>query len=454
MNQRPAKIEILTSLREIAPGEWDRLAQASRTCEKAGFSSPLSTDADSLSQSHLGAELESISQLRNGQIGAQAPPESTPETPESLREHAESPYEEDKDNPFISHAFLNALEESHSVGEGTGWTPFFMLAKAQTGEILGALPAYAKSHSRGEYVFDHTFAEAYHRYGMRYYPKLQISVPFTPARAGKLLIAPEADETATRAALLDGVETLRARLNASSIHATFLTTADQASFAQAGYLAREDRQFHFLNRGYVDFEAFLAALSSRKRKVIKRERREALESGIEIERLTGDAITPAHWDAFFAFYIDTGNRKWGTPYLTRAFFTLVGARMADRILLVMAKREGRYIAGALNFIGGNTLYGRHWGAIEHHPFLHFELCYHQAIEFALSRGLRRVEAGAQGEHKLARGYEPVATCSAHTFSDSRFQEAIADYLLRERAAVRAMGEEMAEFMPFKRTSLP
>ena len=316
--------------------------------------------------------------------------------------------------------------------------------------MIGAVPAYAKSHSRGEYVFDHAFADAFALAGGRYYPKLQVSVPFTPATARKLLISPEAEQAETRAALTAGLTSLRERIKASSVHATFLTEQDRHTLDRSGFLLRTDQQFHFINRGYASFEAFLTALASRKRKVLKRERREALANGITVEWVTGKDLTEAHWDAFFAFYIDTGNRKWGSPYLTRAFFSRINETMADKTLLVMAKRDGRYIAGALNFIGQNALYGRNWGAIEHHPFLHFELCYYQAIDFALSRGLSRVEAGAQGEHKLARGYQPVKTWSAHHFADSGFQRAVANYLDHERQEVDHMQAELETLTPFRR----
>jgi uncharacterized protein len=356
---------------------------------------------------------------------------------------------EDAANPFLTHAFFAALEESGSVGGKTGWTPLFVVAEDEGGTLHGAVPAYAKVHSRGEYVFDHAFADAYSRAGGRYYPKLQISIPFTPATGRRMLMAADAPP-GTQAALLGGLESVRNRLAASSIHATFLTERDAARFEAAGFALRHDQQFHFLDENYGNFEGFLTALASRKRKAIKRERRDALANGITIEWVTGAALTEAHWDAFYAFYIDTGNRKWGTPYLTRRFFSLIGERLADRTLLIMAKREGRYIAGALNFIGQDTLYGRNWGAIEHHPFLHFEVCYYQAIDFALAHGLRRVEAGAQGEHKLARGYQPVTTISAHRFADPGFHAAIVDYLARERQAVAQMQDELEEMMPFKR----
>jgi predicted N-acyltransferase len=360
----------------------------------------------------------------------------------------------DQNNPFISHAFLDALERSGSVGGRTGWTPLHLLVRDEDNRPLGAMPLYAKAHSRGEYVFDHAFAEAYHRAGGQYYPKLQISVPFTPATTRKFLIGPDAPEGAITAALASGLETLRGRVDASSIHATFLTGTDRSRFAEAGYLLRSDQQFHFFNTGYTTFDDFLGDLASRKRKILKRERREALAEGITVERLTGKDLTEAHWDAFFRFYIDTGNRKWGTPYLTRAFFSQIQETIADKVLLIMAKRAGRYIAGALNFIGENTLYGRNWGAIEHHPFLHFEVCYYQAIDFALERGLQRVEAGAQGEHKLARGYRPVKTWSAHRFADAGLSRAVADYLARERHHVDAMQDELETLTPFRRGEAP
>lgn len=445
------KIDILTDLSALAAAEWDALAHPVPAPKNACSSKTVSCEADSKSQGDLADKAESISQLRTGEKTVTDAPVPRPPQAESTHQATESPCEEDPDNPFISHGFLRALETSGSVGRKAGWTPLFLLARDENGRTLGALPIYGKSHSRGEYVFDHAFADAYHRHGERYYPKLQISVPFTPAQAPKLLIAPGADPASTRAALVQGVEALREKIDASSVHATFLTSADQLSFAQAGYHLREDRQFHFFNRGYRDYADFLDALASRKRKALKKERREALEAGISVEWVTGNALTETHWDAFFEFYQDTGSRKWGSPYLTRRFFSDVSAAMSDRILLVMARRGGRYIAGALNFIGANTLYGRNWGCIEHHPFLHFELCYHQAIDFALAHGLSRVEAGAQGEHKLARGYEPAATWSAHRFADPRFDEAIAAYLAEERREIQTMGAALESFTPFRQT---
>ncbi len=426
-------VEILPGLAAIPAAEWDALSQG-----PAG-EKPLADNT-------LRATPESVSESGNRPAEA---PESSSEEDESPSEVAESPSEEDEANPFLTHAFLLALETSGSVGGRTGWTPLHLLARDDEGRAIGAVPAYAKSHSRGEYVFDHAFAEAYHRSGERYYPKLQVSVPFTPATGRRLLVRAGPEAEIIRAGLVTGLEGLRQRIDASSVHATFLTPRDRDTFLGQGYLERNDQQFHFDAAGCRDFEDFLSSLASRKRKVLKRERRDALANGIEVEWLTGSDLTEAHWDAFFEFYMETGSRKWGTPYLTRAFFSEIGQAMPEKILLIMAKRAGRYIAGALNFIGGNTLYGRNWGAIEHHPFLHFELCYYQAIDFALSRKLARVEAGAQGEHKLARGYRPVKTISVHRFADPRFQRAVADYLIRERAHVDAMQEELEALTPFR-----
>jgi len=301
----------------------------------------------------------------------------------------------------------------------------------------------------GEYVFDHGWADAYERAGGRYYPKLQASVPFTPVTGSRLLLKPGPEVEHRRTTLATGAATLARQLGVSSLHVTFAPEDEWAFLGGCGYLQRTDQQFHFVNENYRDFDDFLAALASRKRKAIRRERREALEGGIEVEHLTGAGLTEAAWDAFFSFYMDTGSRKWGRPYLNRRFFALIGERMADRILLVLAKRGRRYVAGALNFIGSDTLYGRYWGAVEELPFLHFELCYYQAIDWAISHGLPRVEAGAQGEHKLARGYRPTTTYSAHWIGDPSFRRAVADYLERERRQVAHDGEALAEFLPFR-----
>lgn len=355
-------------------------------------------------------------------------------------------------NPFVSHAFLSALERSGSAAPRAGWGPQHLLIEGESNDILGAAPCYLKSHSQGEYVFDHGWADAYERAGGRYYPKLQVSVPFTPASGPRLLVPPGPQAATRKAALAQGLIALCRTRQTSSVHATFLSEEDSGILAGAGFLQRTDRQFHWENAGYATFEDFLGALASRKRKLIRRERRDALAGGISIHRLTGADLTEEIWDAFFRFYMDTGSRKWGRPYLTRAFYSMVGETMANRILLVMAKRAGRWIAGAINFIGSDTLYGRHWGAIEEHPFLHFEVCYYQAIEHAIETGLSCVEAGAQGEHKLARGYVPVTTRSAHYLADPGLRRAVADYLSRERQYVAAEQAELAAFAPFRKTA--
>ncbi|ALV29215.1 GNAT family N-acetyltransferase [Pannonibacter phragmitetus] len=353
-------------------------------------------------------------------------------------------------NPFICHAFLQALEESGCASARTGWAPRHLLLEAADGTLLGAVPAWLKSHSQGEYVFDHGWAEAFHRAGGEYYPKLQVSVPFTPATGRRFLTHPDLDRETGIAALSQGLVEVCRQSGASSVHATFLTEPEWNQLGDAGYLLRTDQQFHWENRGYASFDGFLEELASRKRKAIRKERKEALSAGIEVEWVTGRDLTEAHWDAFFAFYMDTGARKWGRPYLNRRFFSLVSERMAERILLVMAKREGRYIAGALNFIGSDTLFGRNWGCTEHHPFLHFELCYYQAIDFAIAHGLKVVEAGAQGEHKLARGYLPRLTRSAHWIAHPGLRAAVADYLERERRAVEMDAALLSEHAPFRK----
>ncbi|MBO6716622.1 MAG: N-acetyltransferase [Rhizobiaceae bacterium] len=353
-------------------------------------------------------------------------------------------------NPFLNHAFLSALEESGCVSPDTGWMPQHLKLEGPDGRLLAAVPCYLKSHSQGEYVFDHGWADAFERAGGRYYPKLQVSIPFTPATGPRLLAARGEDNTSVKSALAEGLKTLCERIGASSVHVTFAPEQEANLLEVRGYLHRTDQQFHFFNEGYGAYNDFLASLSSRKRKALKKERRTALENGIEIEWLTGKDITEAALDDFFAFYMDTGGRKWGRPYLNRKFYSLVAERMADDILLVMAKRGGRYVAGAINFIGSDTLYGRNWGCIEDHPFLHFEVCYHQAIDFAIAHGLKVVEAGAQGEHKLARGYMPVTTHSAHYIVHPGLRGAVEDYLVRERRDVEAIGEFLAERGPFRK----
>jgi predicted N-acyltransferase len=349
------------------------------------------------------------------------------------------------DNPFVSHAFLSALEDSASVGPGTGWTPAPLVLEDHSGYLLGALPAYAKSHSQGEYVFDHAWADAWERAGRHYYPKLQIAAPFTPATGPRLLLA----DQAYAAPLLRATETLCRLNHFSSAHATFVEPAQVPLFERAGWLARSDIQFHWLNRGYASFDHVLGALSSRKRKAIRKERVEA-QQGIDIRALTGADIRPEHWDAFWLFYQDTGARKWGSPYLTREAFDLFGERMGDRILLLLAYEDGRPIAGALNFAGTEALYGRYWGCLVDKPFLHFELCYYRAIDLAIDLGLARVEAGAQGGHKLARGYEPVETRSMHWIGDPGFRAAVADFLEREREGVAHDRLLLGDRTPFRR----
>jgi len=357
-------------------------------------------------------------------------------------------------NPFVSHDFLSALEASKSVGGRTGWQPHHVLVRTVDGELVAAAPCYLKSHSRGEYVFDRGWAEAYERAGGRYYPKLQIAVPFTPVTGPRLLLrrglnqAPDAG--AIGRALASGLIELCKLSGASGVHVTFATEPEFRLLGELGYLQRTDQQFHWENPGFTSFDDFLAALTARKRKTIRRERNDALQNGITVHWLTGSDLTEDVWDAFFEFYMETGSRKWGRPYLTRSFYSLVGETMRDRIVLVMAKRAGRWIAGAINFIGSHTLFGRHWGAIEHHPFLHFELCYYQAIDYAIAHKLPRVEAGAQGEHKISRGYMPTTTYSAHYIADPALRRAIADYLVRERAYVAAAGEELATLAPFRK----
>ena len=357
---------------------------------------------------------------------------------------------EDHYNPFISYDFLSSLELSKSVRTRGGWQPLHLLAEDSNGTLVGAVPCYAKTHSQGEYVFDHGWAEAYERAGGSYYPKLQVSVPFTPATGRRLLVRPGPEADAVRGALADSLMDICRRSNASSAHVTFATQPEWNLLGRRGFLKRTHQQFHWENAGYDSFDAFLAALASRKRTTIRREREDALSAGISVHWLTGTDLTESVWDAFFDFYMETGSRKWGRPYLTRPFYSMVGEKMRDRILLVMAKRNGRWIAGAINFIGSHTLFGRHWGAIEHHPFLHFELCYYQAIQYAIEHKLARVEAGAQGEHKISRGYLPTTTYSAHYIVDPGLRRAIEDFLKHERAYVAAAGAELAETAPFRK----
>ena len=353
-------------------------------------------------------------------------------------------------DPFTTHRFLLALEDSGSVGRGTGWGPRYLVAR-MAGEPIAVAPLYAKSHSQGEYVFDHAWAHAYERAGGRYYPKLQIAVPFTPATGRRLLTRPGREELGM-AALVQGAVQIADGSGVSSLHVTFCTEAEALAGEAMGLMRRASQQFHWTDAGYGDWEGFLGSLASRKRKNLRKERAEADAFGGEIVTLTGEEIEPAHWDAFWRFYQDTGARKWGRPYLTRAFFNLAQERLRGDVALVMARRGDRWVAGALNFIGRETLYGRYWGCTEEHPCLHFELCYYRAIDFALAHGLTRVEAGAQGEHKLARGYMPVVTHSLHWIADPGFRDAVAHYLEAERAAVDQEIEVLTSYGPFRRTS--
>jgi predicted N-acyltransferase len=348
-------------------------------------------------------------------------------------------------NPFVSHAFLAALEESGRVGPGTCWSPAPIMMRGDADIPAAALPAYLKTHSQGEYVFDHSWADAWHRAGRRYYPKLQIAAPFTPANGPRLLLS----DPALAPHLLKAAETVCEDNGLSSAHATFIEPEQLPLFEDAGWMTRSDIQFHWLNRGYSSFDDFLGALTSRKRKDLRKERAAAVD-GLTIKHLTGADITEAHWDAFWVFYQDTGARKWGQPYLTREAFSLLGERMGERIILILACEGGAPIAGALNFAGSDALFGRYWGCTRDVRFLHFELCYYQAIDIAIERGLARVEAGAQGGHKLARGYEPVQTWSAHWIADAGFRAAVADFLERERAGVASDQLYLDTRTPFRK----
>ena len=348
-------------------------------------------------------------------------------------------------NPFVGHAFLAALEASGSVGGRSGWQPLPIVVDGADGAPAAIAPAYVKSHSQGEYVFDHAWADAWQRAGGNYYPKLQLAAPFSPVPGPRLLLR----DAGQAPALIAAVEAVTTQNDLSSAHATFVAPEQLPLFEAAGWLVRQGTQFHWRNAGYATFDDFLATLASRKRKAIRKERAAAVE-GLTIRHLAGAAITPAYWNAFWAFYQDTGSRKWGQPYLTRRFFPLLGEALGERVLLIVAERDGVPIAGALNLIGADTLYGRYWGCTEEVPFLHFELCYYQGIDAAIARGLASVEAGAQGEHKLARGYEPVATWSAHFIPDPGFRRAIADFLVREGEAVAENRDYLAELTPFRR----
>jgi predicted N-acyltransferase len=352
-------------------------------------------------------------------------------------------------NPFVSYDFLDIAEEAGCAVERTGWGPQHLSVEDEAGRIAAVMPLYLKSHSQGEYIFDHAWADAYERAGGQYYPKLLSAAPFTPATGPRLLVRPDVDVDEARRMLLGGGLGLCERYEASGLHINFPTEDEWTWMGDQGLSMREGQQYHWQNAGYADFEGFLGALSSGRRKTIRRERRDALAE-VEVFALTGADITEDHWDAFFAFYMDTGSRKWGQPYLNRLFFSLLGERMADRVLLVMAKRRGRWVAGALNLIGADCLYGRNWGCVEEIPFLHFELCYYQAIDWAIQKGLARVEAGAQGQHKIARGYLPAPVRSAHYIADARLRGPVEDFCRRERDAVEGEMEWLSEeYSPFK-----
>jgi len=356
-------------------------------------------------------------------------------------------------NPFIAHGFLRALEDAGAVGGRTGWTPRHLVLRDEAGEIKGCAPCYLKSHSQGEYMFDHNWAEAFMQAGGRYYPKLQIAVPFTPVPGRRLLTRPGPSSEASEAMLATAAAEIAERNGLSGVHITYLSEEEWTRLGAQGLLQRTNQQFHWRNAGYAAFDDYLASLASRKRKATRKEREQALAGGLTVKWLRGREITEAHWDAFFAFYIETGSRKWGRPYLNRKFFSLLGASaVGERCLVMLAQRGTRPIAGSFHMIGGDCLFGRYWGAVEHQPFLHFEMCYYQAIDYAIQHRIARVEAGAQGEHKLARGYLPTKTFSVHYIADPALRRAIADFLVREREHVDAACEELAEYAPFRKAT--
>ena len=442
MSDDEIRIRMAQGLTEIPAAEWDTCAgqrhAAADWLSPTGITSP---------QEPRGVENGAEEKVKAGASQGRTKP-----TPANCTEL--SPMLSTRgqlDNPFVSHSFLSALEQASCIGGRTGWLPRYLLAEREDGTLLGAAPCYVKTHSRGEYVFDHGWADAFERAGGAYYPKLQVSVPFTPVTGPRLLARPGPGAAGIRDVLAEALAKLTDANNLSSAHVTFCTKPEWDLLGERGYLQRTDQQFHFENPGYSSFEDFLGELSSRKRKTIRRERKEALSPGIDVVWLTGADLTEDAWDAFFAFYMDTGSRKWGSPYLTREFFSRIGETMADRIVLIMARRGGRYIAGAINFVGGDTLYGRNWGAIEHHPFLHFEVCYYQAIDYAIAHKLKAVEAGAQGEHKIARGFLPTTTYSAHWLRDPTLRHAVADFLARERGGMHAYMDELDNHSPFHST---
>ncbi|MCG8336080.1 MAG: GNAT family N-acetyltransferase [Proteobacteria bacterium] len=361
-----------------------------------------------------------------------------------------SSHQKERFDPFVTFEFLHALEESDSAVAETGWLPHHLLETDSLGNYLGVIPMYLKHHSMGEYVFDYGWADAFNRAGGDYYPKLQIAIPFTPVTGRRILLNSVTGDDEVETRLINKTISLLNKYQASSLHLTFVERDTWKKLGERGFLQRMDQQFHWQNRDYESFQDFLATLSSKKRRNILRERKQALENDIVIEHLTGNSITEGHWDIFFEFYQETGSRKWGRPYLNRAFFSLIGQTMAERILLIFCKRNGRYVAGALNFIGSDTLFGRYWGCLEHHPCLHFEVCYYQAIEYAIINRLSYVEAGAQGEHKLARGYTPNFTYSAHWIANRNFREAVEHYLDSERTMVRDDQYFLMQHSPYRK----
>ena len=356
-------------------------------------------------------------------------------------------------NPFVAHAFLKALEDAGTVGGRTGWTPRHLVLRGDGGDIVGCAPAYLKSHSQGEYVFDYGWADAYMQAGGRYYPKLQIAVPFTPVPGPRLLVRPGPDSATHEAVLAAAAIEVAERSGLSGVHITFLTEGEWSRLGAQGLLQRTGQQFHWNNAGYATFDDYLATLASRKRKDTRKERAQALAGGLDVQWLRGREITEAHWDAFYRFYMETGSRKWGRPYLNRKFFSLLAASdVGELCLLMLARRGTRPIGGSFHMVGGDCLFGRYWGAVEHQPFLHFEMCYYQAVDYAIAHKLQRVEAGAQGEHKLARGYLPTKTYSAHYIVDPALRRAVAHFLKRERASVDAACEALAEYSPYRKGS--
>lgn len=449
MTQQKHVIRILQDLSDIARADWDRVANPYHRNSYSSLikSKNINTLEEKTESSDKEKSINAPNKTHPKLFQKQEADQQKKSNCQELK--AESKLQDIPYNPFISYDFLRSLEESNCVCAETGWLPQHLILEQEDGALIGAMPCYLKSHSQGEYVFDHAWAEALEHAGMAYYPKLQVGVPFTPVTGQRLLVQPGPNAEYHRQLLAAGGRELTHRLGVSSLHATFMTKSEWDIFSASSYLPRTDQQFHWLNTGYDTFDDFLLTLTSRKRKQLKRERSQAQSHDITIEWLSGSDLHESHWDAFFQFYLDTATRKWGYPYLNRDFFSLINERMANHILLIMAKRNGRYIAGALNLYGPDTLYGRYWGCSEHHPFLHFEICYYQAIDFAILNNIKRVEAGAQGSHKLIRGYTPCPTYSAHFIANANFRTAIANYLEEERQHVALESDLLRQHLPFK-----